>query len=227
MKNKKIIIAVVFAALLAIGIIALIIAHNQNKVGHEMYEKYSLAITIDAIGQEEIDSIFINVSDDGNSAKISSNKVNLDSYIIGNKLYYLKDNTFYIYETSSSYSDIYEYINAPRSLDKIKESNDYAYYSTLLSAKEINELLDCLFFSKKTRSEAVAKITVKDDNVVEFSITISDIDGYKDITIDIFAEKLSDEFTVDTSKIYGYSSGPNVNIIKRQTTKENVYEIIK
>lgn len=221
--NKKIAIITV-AVLSLVGVVFFLIKVTNNSVNLKKYEKYSLAISIDS-KDSSFKPIMVSIKDDGNSAKINSSAVNLESYITGTRLYYLKGSSMYVFEGSKGYRDIYELLNSFKLKDMIQRQGDLEFYSLVLSSKEINSLLECLYFGKKTNREALLKATIKDDHLEEASISISGIDGYGEINIVFKIKELEKDFVVDTSKIYG--SGPLGTTFKRVETDENVYEIIK
>lgn len=221
--NKKNIIIVV-AVLSLVGVAFFLLKKANSSVDLKKYEKYSLAISIDS-KDPSFTPIALGIKDDGKSAKINSSMVNLESYIVGANLYYLKGSSMYVFSGSKSYRDIYELLNSFKFQDMIQRQGELEFYSLVLSPKEINALLECLYFGKKTNRDALLKATIKDERLEEASISIEGFDGYDEINIVFKVKELEKSFVIDTSKIYG--SGPFGTTFKRIETDENVYDIIK
>lgn len=223
MKNKKWIYVLVATILLVLVVVLLFIFLKEDKVRFDTFEKYRLDVTIDAKKNGTIKSYLIGIASDGKNVKISSSNVNKDSYIVGNKLYFLEGDTFYWYEVDKSYSDLYKTISEFDRIDVTKEDGSIKNCSSALNARSINEILEELFFQKKVSSSSLAKVVVKDEKVSNFEMTLNDIEGYDEVTISIVAKELDEQYRVDTSRIFGGGGGGR--IYKMSQAEENVYEI--
>lgn len=228
MKNKKSIF-ILLGLVLAIGIMILFlrIFVIKDKIEYKSYDKYSTSISINTTVGEAQDSILMNVYDDGDNAKITSNKVNLDTYIIDEYMFYLKDTTFYKLKSTKSYRNIYDVCTNFKDLDKEKEIGEYTHYTTVIKAKEVNEILSSLYFGKKTSSDTTLKLVVKDDFITEVSFIITDIEGYEEISINILFESLEEDYEIDTSAVQNVNHfRPNGIVYDIKETRDNPYEIV-
>lgn len=226
-KKRMIIIGLISLIIVLLSIVIFKSVFKKTK-SFDKYDKYSMSITVDTIKDKKFESNIINVTDDNKNAKVTSNKVALDTYIIGNTLYYLKNRTFYMYEFSKSYRDIYDILLGFKSLDLDKTRGEYTYYTKALNSKDINAVLECLYFGKKSSQSSLAKFIVLNNKIDEFSLELSDIDGYESVVINIKFKPLDNEYSIDTSKIYGNDLTAGMgNRYKFENTKDNLYEIVK
>lgn len=221
MKRKYIIVGVII--LLVLIIVLLVFVRFKSKdMTYDRFDKFSLAITVDMKKGEEVEDRFIDVSFDGENARISSNKIDKDSYIIGGRLYYLEEDTFYWYRVETSYLDIYEIISSYEKVSKVKEQNDVLYNEAQFSAETINALLDALYFNGSVSSEEKVTYAVVDKKVEEFNIVLSNVDGYDEVSINVLVAKLEDDYSVNTSRIFGTVGGGRR--YKTSETSTNIFE---
>lgn len=225
MKNKKFISIV--ASIFVLFVIVTVIALNR-KTTFLRYEKYMTNITIDAITTEEkVESTLITTKYDGSSLSIDSTSVGKESYIIGDDLYYIDGSDIFDFKTTKSYRDIYDLFASLKKIETEKKEGSYTSYSTLLSSKDVNAFLESMYFVKKTTSKVHVKLTSLNGYLDEIKLTINDIEGYKEVTINIKFIALDSSFKIDTSKLYGTTSLTTINRYKVVETKENPYEVIK
>lgn len=225
-KKKIYLIGLILLIITIIGI-AFLIFKKDGRIEYGSYGKYSTNITIDTKRDKKFDSILIKVSDDGSSAKVDSTSVNKETFIIGKNLYYIDGNIIYTYEYNKSYRDIYSIISKFTKVDEENVKGEYTFYTSILSAKDLNELLDALHFKKKTSSSSLAKITVLNERIDEFNFIVSDIEGYEEVRVNLKFSELDSSFKVDTSRIFGSPSLGAFVPYKMVTTKDNPYEVIK
>ncbi len=194
---------------------------SKPKYVYEQYNKYSLTITVDTKKNQNVESMIIKVYDDGKNLKVTSNDINLETYIIGNKLYYLKDKTFYIYNLKKSYNELYKIISkfVPKNGDNAE------YFSYTASKFETNEFLDCIHIDKKTKVENVFKIRTSENKIDEVDLKLVDLDSIDEVLINLKYTVLEDDYKIDVSKIY--SSNATGIRYKFENTKENPYVLLK
>ncbi len=219
--NKKFFIFLLIIILLIIVIISFFLSKPEPVYTYNSYDKYNLTITVDTKNANSVNSVITKVYNDGQNLKIVSNNNNLETYIIGDKMYYLKDNIFYIYKLTKSYKNLYDIV----SKFKPQNDDDIKYFNYQASTKEVNEFLDCIYANKKTKKENTFKIRILDNRIDEVSLLLTDIDPYTEVYINLKYSNLDNNYKVDTSKIYS-SSGTSIRY-KFENTNENPYEILK
>ncbi len=221
MKKKKVLFTVLFV--IAVVIIALAFFAVRGKEVHfKMFEKYSLAMTIDLKANGEMKSYLIDVSYDGENARISSSEVGKDAYIIGERLYYLEDDTFYWYRIDSSYLDIYEAISEFDKVSSIEKSDEEEEYEAVIEGQDVRNILNGLFFEEVSDEAAKVRIRVRDGYVSDFAVVFSEIDGFDEVNVNIVVRELEDDYKVNISRIFGTSGG---RPYKTKEASENVFHI--
>lgn len=226
MNKKKIIIIVFTLIVLLILIVILSKAFYKDKIKYDEYTKYETTITIDYQKGDELSSTIIKVLDDGSAASLTSTLVGKESYIVGDDLYYIDGTTIYDYKTLKSYRNLYSLFTKIKRLNKDKIYGEYTYYTASVESKNLNEILNCLYFGKSTNENSLLQIVLKSSRIDEVHIPLN-IDGYTSVTVNIKFKELSSSFKVDTQKLYGSSSLGSTTRYKIVTTKENPYEVIE
>lgn len=224
MKNKKVLLIAVVAVLLVMVVGLCIFIFSSKKSIYEQFPKYSLAIAIDAKTKNGLKSHLVDVSYDGENARVSSSDVGKDSYIIGERIYYLEDDTFYWYTTTTSYLDVYRFISRLDKLDFVKDVKDGKEYITVLKSGDVNDILDALFIEKDTKGSAKATVVLSDRRVSKFNLVIDDVDGYDEVTINVSVSELESDYKVNTSRIFGGTGGGRR--YKMDEALSNIFKII-
>ncbi len=225
MKNKKVFWIVIIILVVTLAAILIVRSLKRGSLKIEEYAKYSMALTIDSIKNDEKKSILLNVMNDGKSIKVLSTN-GLDTYIIGDYLYYLKNRTFYKCKVNTSYEDIYLKL-AGLKYDYVENTGGYSTYQTNLNSSDVNSLLEMLFFGMKTKKSTLLDIRVKDNKITEANISLGDIGDYESVKINIKYAVLEDDYKIDTSRIYGGASLAGGIVYKQEETKENPYIIFE
>lgn len=225
MMKKKTILFTVLATVIAVSLIASVLVIGSKKKSFDQYEKYSLSISVDVKREDGVKPHLIDVSYDGENARVSSSAVNKDSYIIGKRIYYLEDDTFYWYSTMKSYVDIYDAISTFDKLDFVKDVKDGKQYTTILKESTVNDILDSLFIVKDASGPKKANVILREGKVSEFNIVLSDLQEYDEVDINVTVTELQDDYTVNTSRIFGTVGGG-----RRYKTREapvNAFRIVE
>lgn len=220
--NKKSAIVFVAGSILLIVIVVILFINKKDEIKYKMYDKYSLSIAIDLKTADGVENHLIDFSFDGENGRIVSSNIEKDSYLIENRIYYLEDETFYWYRVDRSYADLYELISSFERSDFVKDIGKVKEYTALIDKAQIDDILKALFI-KKDSSSIKAKYAVLDNYVSDFNVSLQDIEGYEEVNINIEVEKLSDDYAVNTSRIFGSIGGGRR--YKLEETTINIFEI--
>lgn len=224
--NKKTIIILISAFILLTLIISMSIS-IFSKEHIKSYNKYLTTITLKTITKEKEENRIVKVYDDGDKAKITSSSTDImTSYIIGKGLFYRDGQKIYIHRLNTSYRDLYDNLKKLK-LDLESEKKGEQHFTSLVKTKKLNNILDNLFFSKKTNESALAKVTMKSDRFTNFQMSLYDIDGYDEVQIDIDFETLEDDYSIDSSLVDGSKTLSGGIPYKNEETLNNPFEFIK
>ncbi len=225
MKNKKVFWIVVIVLVVTLLAIVVVRSLKRGSVRIEDYSKYSLVISIDSTKNGVKKNILLNVMNDGKSVKVLSTN-GLDTYIIGDYLYYLKERTFYKCKVNTSYEDIYSKL-ASLKYDYVGDVGEYSKYQAKIEASDANSLLEMLFFGMKTKRSTLLDVSIKDNKIEEANLSFGDIGEYEVVKVNIKYKVLEDDYKIDTSRIYGGASLAGGIVYKQEETKENPYMIFE
>ncbi len=223
MKRKRILIAIAVALVLSI-ILFLIRSTMRSNIKLKTYKKYEVSILVNSFKESKSESTSIRFRYDGENGKIIHEDGQIEAFLIGDKLQYLKGETIYTYVPKQFYDDLDEILvrNIKRA-DFLESTGDYKNYSTVFDLKVMNRVLTALCFDRKTGSNSVVKFSILDDHISTMNMSILDIEGYDRVDIMLHFEKLNYDFKINTSKIEGNKNRP----YKRENSKENIFSIIR
>lgn len=213
------------ALLVGLLVVSYIMFIKNRETVLDMFEKYHLMVTVDFQREDKIDNFLIDVSYDGQNARVNSSKVNKDSYIIDGKLYYLEGETFYYYNLDKSYLDVYELISTQRKSKSKREMNKVSYYEETWSQSRCDALLESLFIKGKSSEESTVYYGMKDGKVIDMNVAIKLKEGDGKVNINFTVDELESDYEVNTSRIFGSVGGGRH--YKTVRTDENVFEVVK
>lgn len=213
------------ALLVGLLVVLYIMFIKNRETVLDMFEKYHLMVTVDFQREDKIDNFLIDVSYDGQNARVNSSKVNKDSYIIDGKLYYLEGETFYYYNLDKSYLDVYELISTQRKSKSKREMNKVSYYEETWSQSRCDTLLESLFIKGKSSEESTVYYGMKDGKVIDMNVAIKLKEGDGKVNINFTVDELESDYEVNTSRIFGSVGGGRH--YKTVRTDENVFEVVK
>lgn len=219
MKKNIIIFITVLTGIL---VIFSIIIFQSPKEKIALSDKYSTTISINTKFADQTDALSLNIQNDGQNEIISSTKLNKPIYIINNKMYFIKDDKLLINRVDSSYQDLKKIILNIQKYDLIEEHSDIKNYTTLLSAKNINEILAALFIDSTVDKSQIINFTTTDKLINTLNVNIDGTSNFEKINISISFDKLQDNFNIDTSNVFGLSGQIKYKI---QETKENPLQL--
>ena len=223
MNKKRLLIILGSILLLGLTLFFSLSKLSKNRITIEPYSKYELSILVNAYKKEGLEKTTVRFRYDGKNGKISSDKEDIDAYLISEKLQYLKKETVYSYTPKSFYDDLNDLISDIKRADELNETGDYKRYSTVLDFKTMNKFLSALCFDKKTSSDTLVKFNILDSHVSSFEFSLSDIEGYDKIDVMLHLESLDEDYKVNTSKILGNTVRP----YNYEDVKENIFTIVR
>lgn len=218
--KKRIIIFSSFLLLLAVLFAWYKILINNNI---KDYFKYNTSITITS---KSFSPIIITLGDDGLTCFVNSNIVNKKTYIKNREMYYLDGNKVNRLKLDKDYRDIYNIIKKLKRIKITSKDNKRESYEVNLNINEVNNLLDALFFQKKSNKDYKAYMELTDKKITSFKLNIDDIEGYDLIEIDIKFQSLKKDFNIENDIITNQDDLIPGKRKHFQDTKINIYEII-
>ncbi len=225
--NKKRIVSILevlgIIILLVIIIVFIMSKNNKNSITISPYSKYELSILVNASNEKSIEKTSVRFRYDGRNGKISSDRDDIDAYLIGEKLQYLKEETVYSYTPKLFYDDLNELISEINQADELGETGDYKRYSAVLDFKKMNKFLSALCFDRKTSSDTLVKFNVLDTHVSSFEFSLADIEGYDKVDVMLHFESLDEDYKVSTVKILGNTVRP----YRYEDVRENIFTIVR
>lgn len=232
MKHKKnfIIVLVLFLSLNIIIISSFILVKkNENNSKIDTNIKYELSATITTSKELETEKISLVFKNDNSTTRITSSKNHIKGFIINDKIRYKDNSIIYSYKLKDNYIDPLKSLPNLSKADEIDRRSDYISYTKVLNAKQINNILDSLFFKEKTNLDVLIKFSKRNDKISTLNFTLADIPGYKKIDVMLKFKELNEDFKVNTKEIENMNNleeGP-LHFYEHKVTKENIFEIVK
>lgn len=189
----------------------------KGRIRVDSYDKYALTIHISAVkesGTKETKIVKVNYDGSTSSISLVPDAIKYSGYLVDNTIYYEKDNVSSKLEVHKKYTDLYDYF---KNLKDYDEESKTAYY-ILLTPREVSDILDCLYFEKKTEKSVQGKLTLKDEKIASFNMKIGGIAGYEEVDLSFRFEELKDDYKINI---------PKKIIASSKDTTYNPFTIIK
>lgn len=174
LKHKIIIILATLMILIAIILTVLFIKKNSNP---NLKNSYTSSITINYQKENENKSTTIELENDGETTKVKHSDFDFSIYAFEDSIKYKDRSRYKKIEKINNYSKI---INI---LEKIEIPSNSNNQNPVVNSNIINELLDCLSIDLKVEKEVTTNMSLKDQKIVYFSMYLTDVDKFQNLSI--------------------------------------------
>lgn len=201
--KKKLKIAITVCLVLVFILVAIftrIDSKDDNK--NDVYTSYKALISVDYVDKKDVQRRdTLKIFDDGKNAIA-------DLSFSENTVYMTKDETIYSdkgeYKTilhGKSYKDFYKIVSSLDLGTEVSSKDTKKTYNPHLDSQTINAILDSINLGKNTEEERNALVVTKEGKIENFSLYLTEIEGYKRCNITATFSRLEKE-PVEIPKIY-------------------------